>query len=471
MKRLCVVQQQDRWLAFDGNQVRITEAKPKLDRQAVVISDFEGAISNVISLEGSPAHAVALIDKRLRSDGLTDGESKILVHKTRTIGAGYQTLFTAIPLDLWQQVYAWTEAQRDHCLLVPVTSLLWHAIGTGKGVILHAGSQVSALAALKRGIVYRSALAYSDSPEDLAMTVGALATQFAEDLESSEDDADGLQMAWCSVLATKQADGAGWTDDVLREQFSERSGLKVTSVPTGPVRDEAGVEYRSGIGWLASATSPFIAVNRNLSRLAYVAERALPLASAVSLLFALILAALSGRWELSASDANAKAGAIAQEIERIDSTIAGLQARQQIPAGFDETLSFVERAGGLHAAIDPAGSLRLVRDAAKGNVRILRLRVQQPAADSNVRRSVAAAAPVARVEPVLRVDGTVDAGRGQGGMQVARFIDRLREQGFDPVPADPQGGNLNAGTGSGYFSYLLKRPVLVTKVAAAGVAP
>ena len=144
MKRLCVVQQQDRWLAFDGNQVRITEAKPKLDRQAVVISDFEGAISNVISLEGSPAHAVALIDKRLRSDGLTDGESKILVHKTRTIGAGYQTLFTAIPFDLWQQVYAWTEAQRDHCLLVPVTSLLWHAIGTGKGVILHAGSQVSA---------------------------------------------------------------------------------------------------------------------------------------------------------------------------------------------------------------------------------------------------------------------------------------------------------------------------------------
>ena len=125
MSLLHVIQQQGHWLLFDGATVTRSDSRPRLAGAAVVVSDFENAVSNVISLEGSPAHAVALIERRLRSDGMIDGESKILIHRTRSIGAGYQTLFTAVPLDLWQQTYAWAEAQPDHCLLIPFTSLLF----------------------------------------------------------------------------------------------------------------------------------------------------------------------------------------------------------------------------------------------------------------------------------------------------------------------------------------------------------
>ncbi|NZA25424.1 hypothetical protein H0E84_03435 [Luteimonas sp. SJ-92] len=448
MNRLLVVQQQHRWLVFDGASVRLLEARPRLDRPAIVIGDFGGAGSNVISLEGSPAHAVALIEKRLRSDGLIDGESKILIHKSRSMGGGYQTLFTAIELEAWQQNYSWAESQADHCLLVPVTSLLWHATGTGQGVVLHSGNQVSALAVFKHSIVYRSALAYSDEPADLLMTVGALAEQFAADLEDGEDDVAQLTMRWCTVLAGRE-DGAADTGAALREVFSARSGMQVAAVPSRRVTDEAGIGYDSSIDWLAAAATPLIAVNRPTSRIAYVAERVLPLASAASLLIALSLAALSGRWALSAGEANRRAERLSQEVQQIDMRIAAMHERQGVPEGFDETLALVERAAALHGDLDPEASLRLVRSAAAGDVRILRLRLD--AQTTAPRAGAAAMAP----ERTLRVDGMVEAGRGRPGMQIADFVERLRRQGFDPVPADPQ-SNLGAQGSGSFFSYLLR---------------
>ena len=91
MSLLFAVQQQHGWLTFDGGHVSRSDSRPRLPRAAMAVADFEGAVSNVIALEGSAAHAVALIERRLRADGLVDGEAKVLIHKTRTVGAGYQT--------------------------------------------------------------------------------------------------------------------------------------------------------------------------------------------------------------------------------------------------------------------------------------------------------------------------------------------------------------------------------------------
>ena len=123
MSTLSLLHMDGQWLAFDGNRVNRLDTRPKLDRSAVAIVDFDGGVSQVISLEGSPAHAVALIEKRLRADGLIDNESKILIHQSKTVGNGYQALFTAVPLDRWQQMFAWAEDHDDHCLLVPSLAL------------------------------------------------------------------------------------------------------------------------------------------------------------------------------------------------------------------------------------------------------------------------------------------------------------------------------------------------------------
>ncbi len=462
MSLLHVIQQQGQWLVFDGQSVSRSDSRPRLQRAALVVSDFENAVSNVIALEGSPAHAVALIERRLRSDGLIDGECKILLHKTRTIGAGYQTLFTAVPLEGWQQTYAWAEAQPDHCLLVPFTSLLWKSLRPGQGLVLQSGRQISVLAQLKHDMVYRTALAYSEDPADLAMTAGTLAEQFAEALGEGEDNLEPLALHWCPVLVPRPDEGQPWADDSLREIFSARSGLQVTSVPLQQVRDEAGNEYRSGIGWIGSQASAAIAVNPAASRLAWIAEWALPLASAASLVFALILGTLGTRWALAASEARSRSAQLGQDIAAIEQRIAELSAKETPPEDFANVQAFVERAASLQDGADPSVNLALVRDAAAGQVRILRLRLEEPLQPP----------PGMPVTPqnagdyVLRVDGATDAGRGTPGMQVPTFIERLRQAGFDPQPVDPQGG-VNAMAAGSFFSYLLKRP----QAAAAEVRP
>jgi hypothetical protein len=461
------VQQQHTWLTFDGGHVSRGDGRPRLQRAAMAVADFEGAVSNVISLEGSTAHAVALIEKRLRSDGLVDGEAKILVHKTRTVGAGYQTLYTAVPLETWQQTYAWAEAQPDHCLLVPLTSLLFNAVKPGQAVVLQSGRQLSVLAMLKHDMVYRSSLAYSDDPDDLAMTAGALAEQVADDLARGEDNLEPLEVKWCPLLVRHPDEGHPWLDDVLREVFSARSGLAVSTVPVRRVLDHEGKEYRSGAAWMERAASAAISVNPGSSRLAYLAEWALPWASAASLVFALVLGALGARWTLSAHEANRRAEAIDNEIGQIDSQIQAMTAEAQVPERFGQVLQFVDRARTLHQGIDPVAGISLVQAAATGQVRILRVRVEEPVAPG-------APVPTGGVpdlrEPTLRVDAVVDAGRGAPGMQIPTFVDRLRRSGFDPVPLEPQNAAASRSA-SGFFSYLLKRTAADTTATQMPAAP
>ncbi|WP_374012291.1 hypothetical protein [Pseudoxanthomonas koreensis] len=469
MSLLLLVQQQNNWLTFDSGNVSRNDARPRLQRAAMVVADFEGAVSDVISLEGSPAHAVALIEKRLRSDGLIDGESKILIHKTRTVGAGYQTLFTAVPLETWQQTYAWAEAQPDHCLLVPATSLLFNALKPGQAVVLQSGRQLSVLAMLKHDVIYRSSLAYSDDPEDLAMTAGALAEQFADDLARGEDNLEPLDVKWCPVLVRRPDEGQPWLDDSLREIFSARSGLQVATVPVRRVLDASGNEFRSGAAWMEATASAAIAVNPGASRAAYLAEWALPLASAASLVFALVLGALGTRWTLSAHEANNRAEQLNEQIGQIDARVDAIRGDQGVSDNFPAVLAFVERARALQQGVDPVSGLAQVREAAANEVRILRVRVEQPVAPGTPVRADANLPDIR--EPTLRVDGVVDPGRGMPGMQIAGFVERLRRAGYDPVPLDPQAGAGASRSAGGFFSYLLKRVPAPAPGTASGATP
>jgi|GEM_PF-444698 len=520
-----LLHQDGKWLAFDGARVRRLDTRPNIDRASIALSDFDGAVSQVTSLEGSPAHAVALIEKRLRADGLIDNESKILIHQTRTVGNGYQALFTAVPLDRWQQMFAWAEAQPDHCLLVPTTALLWRMLKPGRGIVLHGGRQVVFLASLRDRILHASALAFSDAREDLELTVASLGERVGREL--GEGDADALQtleVEWLGVLTPRPAhdrplaprapvlrpgdgdwprgahaataaldrqwplppglaepqdpavldDGAmtfdgqfdpvegsepehiaqepdtlrlpvhassPWLDEALLEIFAVHSGASTRLGPHLEVQDEAGTRFRSGVAHLAQHANALAAVNPPASRLMYIAERLLPWASAASLVMAVALAALGGRWTLLAHEANSRADTLQAQAEEIDAQIAALQPRQALPEHYANLLQFIERAGKLQGALDPHAALASVRDAAGHDVRILRLRLEDGS------------------EPVLRVDGVVNADvePSAQGRQVARFVERLRSAGYVPEALDPQSGNSRAQAPGGSFSYQLKR--------------
>lgn len=517
-----LLHQDGRWLAFEGEAVKALDGRPRVDRSSVVITDFDGAVSDVASLEGSPTHAKALIERRLRADGLLEGDSKVLIHHLRTVGNGYQALFTAVPLDRWQPMFAWADDQDDHCLLVPTMALLWKLLAPGRGVVLHSGRKVVFLAALRGGVVHASALAFSDARDDLAMTVAALAERAGRLLSMDDGALEPLEVQWIGALTPLPAvvargaaapraprradpvldrwptpedtttertdaaspsmsfdgqdeyrhappstgeappapaaepppsiDGDGALDERLIEIFAANSGASVALAAHVEVVDAAGRRCRSGIPPLAARAGAGVAVNSPAARAMHVAERVLPWASAASLLLALGLGALGGRWTLAAHAENTRAEALRAEIAAIDDDIAALAPRQGIPGDYGPLLDFVARATSLGAALDPTATLLELRDAAAGDVRLLRVRLDSPAGEPTT----------------LRVDGVVnyaaadDAGQGQ---QVARFVQRLREAGYVPVAIDPQADSARAGAPGGLFSYRL------TRAPAPGAAP
>src|SRR5690606_227943 len=269
----------------------------------------------------------------------------------------------------------------------------------GQAVVLQSGRQLSVLAMLKHDVIYRSSLAYSDDPEDLAMTAGALAEQFADDLARGEDNLEPLDVKWCPVLVRRPDEGQPWLDDSLREIFSARSGLQVATVPVRRVLDASGNEYRSGAAWMESTASAAIAVNPGSSRAAYLAEWALPWASAASLVFALVLGALGARWTLSAHEANTRSEAISAQLGELETRIQSLAGKAAMPDHFNDVLQVIERARTLQQGIDPVAGMGLVREAAAGQVRILRVRVEEPSPAGAPAR--APGAPVV-AEPTLR---------------------------------------------------------------------
>jgi hypothetical protein len=536
-----LLHQDGRWLSFDGDRVQHLDARPKVDRATVVITDFDGAVSQVTSLEGSTAHASALIEKRLRADGLIDNESKILIHQTRTVGNGYQALFTAVPLDRWQQMFAWAEGQPDHCLLVPSVALLWRSLRPGRGVVLHSGRQFVFVASLRNGgMVHASALAFSDSQDDLAMTVSALGERAAKDLAGADDALEALSVEWIGALTVAPAsapagshtaaratlsvvrrdpvldrwnepalddlptertfaapvaqdedgmtfDGqgdyvrslpdadadaagdlppsavaahapqahlhavppapGGWSDEALLEIFSASSGTSVHLAPHARVTDASGAVYRSGIERLAASAGARIAVNPPASRAMYLAERLLPWAGAASLVLAIALGGLGGRWTLAAHDARERAEALDGEIAALEVQIAALERKQALPESYPTLLRFIERAAALDRALDPHAALVNLREAAGSDVRILRLRLDQNTTTET-----------------LRVDGVVnsDANSGMDGYQIARFVQRLRAAGYVPVAIDPQADSSRGQTPGGSFSYQLTRAAAET---------
>lgn len=535
MSAQLLLHQDGRWLSFDEDRVAAHDSRPRVDRSTIVVTDFDGAVSDITSLEGSPSHAVALIERRLRADGLIDGDSKVLIHQLRTVGNGYQALYTAVPLDRWQQMFAWADNQADHCLLVPTVALLWKRLRPGHGVVLHSGRKVVFLATLRNRVEYASALAFSESREDLAMTVAALGERAGMQLSADDGALEALDIEWIAALTPLPApsgtgrvatarvdtrrtdptletrstpeetptertgDGAGNPamtfegqddyvptaaatpvvapepvavtgrharaianagdaplDEVLLEIFATSSGASVTLAPHVTVTDAQGQRYRSGALPLLRSASANVSVNSGAARAMFLSERLLPWASAASLLLALGLGALGGRWTLAAHEERSRAEALRAEIEAIDARAAAIEQDQQMPADFPAVAGFISRATGLAGALDPATTLRVIREAAGADVRILRMRLDTAVPD----------------QPTLRIDGLVNYGTGvrerDRGQQVARFVQRLRDAGYVPVAIDPQAGNAGAGAPGGLFSYQLTR---APSNVAAGVTP
>jgi hypothetical protein len=414
-----------RWLAIDRAGLRLVEDFPKTDGPAWVLEDFADAPAGAMRLLGKQAHAPALIERKVRADGLVDGESRILIHRRSKAAGGMQVLYTAVPLPVWQKVMGWASGGKDHCLVLPVTALLAAGVKAGEGRVVRNGRQFLFFAQTADGFAYAAVNAYSDAADDLSVAARSLGEQ-ARAGTGVRAGEPPLRVTWCPLFG-------GAEDERLMRLFSDAAGCSSESAPLSPLPVQGGKSVQAGLPFLLEQRGTGMAANPFLERLAAGAERALPLSAMAAAVIAAGFFVAGAFLHWKAGEAASALRQLDQQAEQREQAARVLEGKT-VPAGFPDIQSFVGKLSAHDAAYNPYQALSALRTAAGNDVRILRVRLETQQADGRPTGLVA--------------DGALRDGADSAAL--TGFLLRLRTAGYSVTPLDPADG----GKGGG-FTYRL----------------
>lgn len=156
------------WTYCHGDEAQAVAAWPRLTHSALVVLDANEIYTDVWRFEGKSQYASALIEKRVRTQGLVEGEAHIVVHRLVKVPGGFQAYFSAMPLEMWQQCMKWAKSQNQHCLLMTACGLLCHGIGQGKARLLLSQRRLMCFAHTDEGMFFDSTLALGSEAAAMA---------------------------------------------------------------------------------------------------------------------------------------------------------------------------------------------------------------------------------------------------------------------------------------------------------------
>jgi len=425
MSTLTIFHLGGRWLALDGSRLVPLPAYPKLDLPAIVVSDFDNALTGVMALDAKPSMAAPLIERRLRNEGMVDGETLLEISHLTPVGRGFQALYSALPMSNWQRMVSWADSCEDHCLIVPLLTAAKRLQRPGQAIVLRHGKAVTYLSVENDAILHAETMAYSNDIDGVRASIYSLSDRVRALLGKGARPGSVL---WCAL------DGAPDQDEQqFAAEFGKALGLDVQLAPQQTLTLPDGGQVRTSMPWLAQSIRIGDAATSRFSGLLLRAERLLPYAAAASIALALGLFGLGWHWRNQASAQSSEAGRTSAEATRIaGETQAEMRALQSDNGAADRSRQFIERLAMASEGQDMSIVLGKVRRAAQDWVSILRVRMDE-------------------VDHRLYVEGAIDKGP-DGARNLALFIENLRAVGFDPVAVDPPPGTQSAD----YFSYALQ---------------
>lgn len=422
MQALDVISLEGRWYALEGDRLEELPAFPSLDGPLRVLADFNGALLGSERLDARPAYAAALIERRLRDDGLVGGQAHMILHRNRRVGGGCQVIFTAVETDSWQRYCTWLEKRSDVTELIAVGGVMASLLNRHSAVVVQSGAKLHWLSNGVDGPEVFRVAAYSDASEDVAAAVASL----VERIEQSAKELEG-NVLWCDLLCEPVA------GDAARQAFSQQSGLRTEQAPSREFSDSEGRARRSAAPWLLAESGILQIANPPAERLAAIAQRAMPFAAAATLVLAVGMAAMGWYWQSQYQQIAERPAELRSDIERLESQTRAIGSRaDRLPAN-RQTLAFLERMVDVAGQPDLVEWVQMVSQAAEGRVAIYRLQLSE--------RS-----------PGLRVEGISEPGAG-GVDHLSSFIAALRFGGYAVTPAEASGGALPAG----YFAFHISR--------------
>lgn len=421
---LTLVRMSGSWSLFDGERMLDFKSYAEPGATAVLIDDFEDAIQGVMTLEGNAAYAQPMIERRLRNEGLVDGESHIIIHRKRAVGGVVQVLYTAVPIELWRRTQAWTGRQRDNCLVVPLLDLVCRQLSGETAVVLRTGRHIVFVALWRDSLFYSSVLAFGDTPDDFMIAVVALAERCAGSLR----EFSGKPLVRWYVI-----DGEVSVDDsLLGRRFAEQLSANVQQVDSVVYQDSRGIKRKTAMGALLAGLCARDAINPISEKVSFAAERAMPVFTVVG--FVLAIAMIVGGLFFSAQTL-----AEAEQVDALKKQIREQQAAIKAPsdsqaaAVADEVRALIQRLLDFKRTMSPYDAMQEIRAAAGPDVRITRLRLDG-----------------ATDRQVLWVEGMI---KNNGSDPLARFLAQLRRSGFEASAVDQSVSQQSANA----FSYKLER--------------
>lgn len=414
------------WFNFDGKKLTTSPSYPRCVQPVRVLDDFAGSARGVMSLEGASGHAAALIERKVRDEGLVDGESHILIHRRNSLAGAVQALYTAVPVESWQRAMSWAEAQPDHCMVMPLAALLFRHLSPGKGIIFYYGRQFVLLAQQGKMMLHGAIQAYSAEMDDLESAIAML----GEQLQASRTEGGALELTFCPLrLAVSQEQ-----EDTLKAAFTRATQIVLHAAPSVDIEDHNGIPCRSSLPYLLQPWTARDAVNPLLSKWLARAEEMLPVSAMVGAVIAFGLF-VYGAYLINQSDIqNERTRQLAHVVADKERASAQFKSTLALPASYTSIQGFYRRLSKVAEEYNPYRALTDVRVAVGKELRIMRLRFE-----GGDHSSLILDGAMRQSTPDTRV--------------LADFTLRLRAAGYEVTPVESTDSSLLAP----HFSYRLRK--------------
>jgi len=297
------------WWLLEGDSLRCVDGLEAINEPVRVVTDFNGAVIDIETINGPGSYAAPLIEKRLREAGTLDGPGRVLVHASQRGGGTTRVLYSAVAAETYAEYFSQAAQRPDHCLLFSLVSALYRqaiAADDGAGaVVFRHGRQLELLVASGRDLVGTAhATAFSTREEDMEQAVSSLAKAFRK--MTAELVEPPARMRWFSFAEVED------NLDALPGRMAALSGTPVDPAVADTLNTARGTVHTSLLELLAGLRSAD-AVNGVNSRVLYQAERAVPLVAGFLLAVSLALFGVAWHWSAQTEQMRSQIQAASRE--------------------------------------------------------------------------------------------------------------------------------------------------------------
>ncbi|MDR1933985.1 MAG: hypothetical protein LBS49_00055 [Candidatus Accumulibacter sp.] len=406
----------EKWERYENGVPQALPDYPALEEPALVLTDFGKSVSGVFVAGDNSRYLDAVITRRLRDDGLIDGEARVLIHAVERGGSSHQVFYTAVPMENWQRLQSWAESRREHCLLIAHAGLMPRLMGRGdQAVVFHCNREISLLARQQGLLGYYSIMTLSAREDDFLETAASLTRRVPANAGGAK-----LKLQW-HTFGEPLSPGL---EQALHAQLSAGNAMDM--------RYESVQKTNGGVASaLRPLSRPFqvakLAAGPAPAKIAWLAESLLPRLGQCLAVCTVLLSAWAGVLFYQAYSLD-------QEVERSRAAMRP-PAEQAPPAeargqDFAITRELIDAMANAQARIDPYAFLVDLRGVATANgVHILRVSMNGEA---------------------ITVEGRIEQ-RGGRDDALAAFLVALRRLGFTPEAVAPS----RPAQAGGFFAYRL----------------